>query len=302
MIAAGIDLGGTKIEAQLFDVMWNCKQKIRLVTPKTYESLLSTLHEAVQWVSSHQKGLPIGIGAAGIISKKSGQTLTANLPASGERLSLDIKDLSQRSFTYLNDSRAFTLSEAVFGSAIGYDLVAGLTLGTGTGGGLVSGGRLLSDPAGIGGEFGHISAPAHLVNFYDLPTFNCGCGRKGCFETLVSGPGMERIAEVVTGHKISPLDIDKNRTTDAGLEQVWKIWCDIVAELCLTIDYIVNPDVIVIGGGLSNMRKITSSIKESMEKAQLKGFGVPDLILAQDGETSGARGAAYAAWLQARNA
>ena len=301
MIAAGIDLGGTKIEAQLFDSGWNCTQKIRLITPQTYDSLLSVLNEAVQWVSSHQKGLPIGIGAAGVISKKSGQALTANLPANGERLPLDITDLSQRSFTYLNDCRAFTLSEAVFGSAIGYDLVAGLILGTGAGGGLASGGRLLSDPTGIGGEFGHIYAPAHLVKAYDLPVLHCGCGRKGCFETLVSGPGMERIAEVVTGQKISSLDIDRNRDTDADAAQVWNIWCELVAELCLAIDYMVNPDVIVIGGGLSNMRAITSSIKESMMKGQFKGFGVPNLLLAQGGETSGARGAAYAAWLEAKD-
>ena len=302
MIAAGIDLGGTKLEAQLFDANWKCTQKIRFVTPQTYDALLSTLNEAVQWVESHQKGLPIGIGAAGLISKHSGQALTANLPANGKRLPLDINTLSQRTMTYINDCRAFTLSEAVFGRAVGYERVAGLILGTGTGGGLAARGRLLSDPASIGGEFGHIYAPAHLVKAYDLPIFQCGCGRTGCIETLVSGPGMERIAAAVTGRKISPPDIDAHRETDADVAKVWTIWCELVAELCLAIDYMFNPDAIVIGGGLSNMRALASSVAGYMAKAQFNGFDVPDILLSQGGEASGARGAAYAAWQEVENA
>lgn len=302
MIAAGIDLGGTKVEAQLFDDHWKLRQKMRLVTPQTYDGLLSSLNQAVQWIESYQRGLPIGIGAAGLISKHSGKALTANLPANGKRLPVDINAISQRTITYINDARAFTLSEAVFGSAVGYDRVAGLILGTGTGGGLASGGRLLSDPTGVGGEFGHIYAPAHLVKAYDLPVFECGCGRTGCIETLISGPGMERIAEAVTGQKIPPPNIDKNRENDADAAKVWNIWCELVAELCLTIDYMFNPDVIVFGGGLSIMRSLTSSVAGCMAKTQFKGCDIPDILIAQGGEASGARGAAYAAWQEAQNA
>ncbi|MAI57467.1 MAG: hypothetical protein CML56_00520 [Rhodobacteraceae bacterium] len=297
MIAAGIDLGGTKIEAHLFDVDWHFCDNLYLETPKTYELLIERLCEAIDWIEERSSGLPVGLGLAGLISTDSGKAITANLPCSGERLPADIEKRAGRYITYINDGRAFTLSEAVFGVAKGYKSVVGLILGTGTGGGSTYRGVMLNGAAGVAGEFGHISAPAHLVKEYNLPIVRCGCGKMGCIETIVSGPGMMRIAKAITGQTLTPPEIYSLRLSDSGMAKVWDIWCTLVSELCLTIDYAINPDVIVVGGGLSNMRQLISDLSCKMSESQFNGFNIPKLLRAQGDGASGARGAAYAAWL-----
>ena len=295
MIAVGIDVGGTKIEAQVFDAAWKCADKLRLDTPNTYEQLVEAICQAIEWADLQSSDLPIGIGAAGLIARETGQAVTANLPAFGKPLSVDIVKAAGRYVTYVNDCRAFTLSEAVFGSAKRHKRVVGLILGTGIGGGFAYEGKLLSDGASVGGEFGHIFAPAHLVQKYDLPIVTCGCGKVGCIETLVSGPGLTRVAEAITGRAFVPRDIDQLRNTDRDAAKVWKVWCALVSELCLAIDYTINPNVIVLGGGLSNMTKVIRDLSVQMATNQFDGFQPPLLLLAQGGASSGARGAAYAA-------
>ena len=200
---------------------------------------------------------------------------------------------------FIEDSRAFTLSEAVFGVAKGYRSVVGLTIGTGTGGGSTYDGVLLNDDTSMGGEFGHISAPAHIVKEFKLPILRCGCGRMGCIETLVSGPGMTRIAYALTGQSLTPPEINRLRFSESLVAEVWDIWCALISELCLTIDYTINPDVIVLGGGVSNMRYLIRDLSRKLSGIQLDGFRAPKLLRAQGDGISGARGAAYAAWLDA---
>ena len=145
-------------------------------------------------------------------------------------------------------------------------------------------------------EFGHIFAPAHLVQKYDLPIVICGCGKVGCIETLVSGLGMTRLAEAMAGRTVTPREIDQLRDKDRDVAKVWEAWCALVSELCLAIDYVINPDVIVLGGGLSNMKQVIRDISVHMAQNQFEGFQPPLLLLAEGGVSSGARGAAYAAW------
>ena len=296
MIAAGIDLGGTKIEVHLFDVDWHSCDKLYIETPNTYELLIERLFEAIDWVEQCSSGLPLGIGLAGLISAGSGKAITANLPCSGQPLPFDMGKRAGRYITYINDSRAFTLSEAVFGVAKGYKSVVGLTMGTGTGGGASYNGVILNDKAGVGGEFGHISAPAHLVNEFNLPILSCGCGKIGCIETLVSGPGMTQIARVVTGQTLTPAEINCLRFSDSAIARVWDIWCTLVGDLCLTIDHTINPDVIVLGGGLSNMQHLIRDLSYKISESQFDGLSAPQILRARGDGTSGARGAAYAAW------
>ena len=296
MISAGIDLGGTKIETQIFDTSWTCVDRIRQDTPKCYNSLLKALEQAYIWIQSHQSALPIGIGAAGLVSPKTGRALTANLPANGQRIIADIAARFGRNITYLNDGSAFTLSEAIFGNGRPYRIVAGLILGTGTGGGVVIDGHLPSNHSGVAGEFGHIQAPAALLQKYDLPVISCGCGRLGCIETLVSGPGITRIAKMRTKLALSPKEIARERESSKEIEEVFRIWCTLVAELCLTIEYCINPDVIVLGGGLSKIQNVEKEILEQLQSRQFQGFNAPKIVVAAGGASSGARGAAYAAW------
>lgn len=302
MIAAGIDLGGTKIEAQLFDAQWGQTGRRRIETPRDYPALVAALADQIRWTEDQAgRAVPVGIAAAGLINSDTGLALTANLPASGHPFPADINAASGRTVTYLNDCRALALSEATFGAAKGANPALGLILGTGLAGGVVLDGHLMPAHAFVGGEFGHFPLAAGPVQKHGLPILECGCGRKGCTETLLSGPGLSRIAAHVTGRSLTPEQILAARPTDAGMAQVWAIWLELATELLVTLCFTIDPQVVVLGGGLSKAPGLTDDLSAALRRAMLTGFRIPDIRLAQGGDASGARGAAYAAW-QAENA
>lgn len=295
MIAAGIDLGGTKIEAQIFDGDWHVVDKKRVETPKDYPALVAAISDLIVWVDAAAgQQLPVGIGAAGLINPATGNALTANICASGHPLPDDIAKAIGRPITYINDCRALALSEAVFGAGQNHATVMSLILGTGIGGGIAIDGKLLAGPTKTGGEFGHCSAPAALVSHYELPVMQCGCGRLGCAETYIAGPGLERMAQTLTGHPMTTHDIAAQDTADAI--KVWQVWQAFTADLLRNLILTVDPDVIILGGGLSNIANVTDDLTRATQAAQIGDFQVPPIVLAQGGDASGARGAAYAAW------
>ena len=295
MIAAGIDLGGTKIETQVFDENWACVAQRRLPTPKDYAALVSALAGEVQWAKSHGD-IPVGIGAAGLLNPATGLALTANLCANDKPLPADVEQAAGAQITYMNDCRALVLSEANFGAGRGHNVVAGLILGTGVGGAVSTAGALHPSGREISGEFGHMAAPAHLVVQYGLPIVRCGCGQMGCVETLVAGAGMSRIAAVVIGRDLTPIEIAAARHTDPEVGKVWDIWVAVVSDLLNTISRVVDPDLIVIGGGLSQMQGVAGALEVGLKAIQFDSFDAAKVVVAQGGETSGARGAAFNAW------
>ena len=291
MIAAGIDLGGTKIEVQVFDADWKVAARNRVATPDTYDALVAAIAGQVAWAEREAGAvMPVGIGAAGAINPKTGLALTANLCASGKPLPADVAASVGRAVTYINDSRAFALSEAVFGAGQGHRVAMSVILGTGVGGGVAIDGRLLSGPTQTGGEFGHMAAPAHLVAEYGLPVVQCSCGRMGCIEGYVSGPGLRGLSEALEGRAMDPAEVAGNR----GI--AWRAWCRFTAELLHTLMLTVDPDVIVLGGGLSKICIVSNELEIFLGQGQFDGFSVPPVVIAQGGDSSGARGAAYAAW------
>lgn len=292
MIAAGIDLGGTKIETQIFDAQWECVARRRVPTPKAYPALVAALADEVRWVKSHGD-IPVGIGAAGLVNPATGLALTANLCAFGEPLPADVARAAGAEITFMNDCRALVLSEAVFGAGRGYRVVAGLILGTGVGGGFATDGVLHPSGREISGEFGHMAAPAHLVVQHDLPIVRCGCGQMGCIETLIAGPGLERIGAAKLGREITTREISETRHSDAAVQEVWDIWVSLVAELLNTVSRVSDPDVVVIGGGLSQMPQVADALQDALEAVQFAGFETAKIAIAQGGDSSGARGAAY---------
>ncbi|MCF2870660.1 ROK family protein [Octadecabacter sp. G9-8] len=299
MTAIGIDLGGTKMEAQVFDDAWNVIARERRDTPCDYPDLVRDVANLIGWAETQGgKSAPVGIGAAGLINPQTGLALTANLAATDQPFPADIADAAGRAITYVNDCRALALSEAVFGQGKGHRIVMALILGTGVGGGLAVDGAILQGPTLTGGEFGHTSAPAHLVAQHDLPIWQCGCGRTGCIETYIAGPGLARLAKQMTGQDVTPPQIATRRGGD--MAQVWQLWCDLTADLLHSMTLTADPDVIVLGGGLTHIDGIIDDLTAAAQRAQIGDFGVPPLVLAQGGDTSGARGAAYAAW-QAEN-
>ena len=302
MIAGGIDLGGTKIEAQVFAPDWTAVDRRRIDTPRDYPALVAAMAQQVAWIEGRTGArVPVGVAAAGLENPVTGLAFTANLSATGHPFPADIDAACGRHVTYVNDCRSLTLSEAIFGAARGRSPVAGLILGTGIGGGLAVDGRLIPGPSMVGGEFGHFAAPAHLVAAHGLPVVRCGCGRMGCTETLVAGPGMTRIAQALTGRALTPPQVAALNASDPGAAQVWQVWCALVAELLVTLTFVVDPEVIVLGGGLSQIPGLSEDLTAALRGAQLPGFAIPHILIAEGGDASGARGAAYAAVQEAQH-
>ena len=295
MNAIGIDLGGTKMEAQVFDDAWSVAVRRRRDTPKDYADLVTELADLIRWADAQTSGtVPVGIGAAGLVNPKTGLALTANLVATGQLFPADIARTIGRPVTYMNDCRALALSEAIFGQGKGRRTVMALILGTGVGGGIAVDGAILQGPTHTGGEFGHTSAPAHLVAKHDLPIWRCGCGRMGCIETYIAGPGLVRLAKHILGTDLTTVEIAARRNIDTG--PVWQVWCDFSADLLHSLTLTADPDLIVLGGGLTHIDRLVEDLSAAARRAQIGDFAVPEIVLAQGGETSGARGAAYAAW------
>jgi N-acetylglucosamine kinase len=301
MIAAGIDLGGTKIEAQVFAPDWSLQARNRWPTPRTYPALVEALVVAVRWCENHGDG-PVGFSAAGLINPQTGLALTSNLSATGKRFPADVTRAAGRKIAWINDCRALTLSEAMLGAAQGADPAVGLILGTGVAGGVVTGGKLLPSPAQTGGEFGHFPLAAPPVVTHGLPILTCGCGRTGCVETYLSAPGLTRIAAHLTGVTHAPESIVAGRATTPAFQLAWDIWLDLATEFLVTLCLTIDPQVIVIGGGLSRAPGLTEDLARQLTKASLGGFPIPTIRLAEGGDASGARGAALHALNEAHHA
>jgi predicted NBD/HSP70 family sugar kinase len=295
--AIGIDLGGTKVEAQVFDENWLVVDKRRIATPGDYSGVVGAVADQIAWaIQNAGDSVPIGISAAGLVSPVTGKALTANLPATGRPLPSDIAAAADRAVTYINDCRALTLSEAIFGVAKGLRSVAGLVIGTGVGGGFALNGRLAEGPARVGGEFGHLPGDAAIYARHDLPVLTCGCGRHGCVETYLAGPGMARLAAHVGLRTITPEEIAARRS-DAGLEyRAWNIWMELLVSLVRTISLTCGPDAIVIAGGISKIDGLADDLATRASEDAWDGFPPPQFLIAEGGDASGARGAAYAAW------
>lgn len=295
-MALGLDLGGTKIEAQLFGSDWQVVDRHRIETPQAYPALVAAVAGLIGWGRERAgHDLPTGISAAGRIHPGTGLALTANLAATGQPFPRDIARAAGQPVSFLNDGSALTLSEAALGVARGRRTVASLIIGSGIGGGLALDGRLVEGPGGFGGEIGHVAIAAAPVVAHGLPMLRCGCGRTGCYETLAAGPGMARLALHLTGRAMSAPEVAARRTTDARAARVWSVWCDLVAELVVMLALTLDPDCIVLAGGLSRIDGLAPALSAAASGAMLPGWPVPELLLADGGDASGARGAAYAA-------
>ncbi len=300
MIAAGIDLGGTKIEAQVFAPDWTVADRRRIDTPRDYPALVAAMAEQIAWArDAAGAGIPVGIAAAGLVNPDTGHAYTANLPATGHPFPADIAAAAGQPVTYVNDCRALALSEAAFGAGRGRNPVVGLILGTGIGGGVVVNGALLPGHSLTGGEFGHFAASAAVVAAHGLPVHRCGCGRLGCTETYIAGPGLARLAQALTARDLTPQEIAALKDTDPQVARVWAVWCEIVAEMLVTLTFTIDPEIVVLGGGLSKIAGVADDLTTALARAQLPGFRIPTLAIAQGGDASGARGAAFAATQEA---
>ena len=285
MIAGGIDVGGTKIEASLFDSDWQAVETRRVDTPAGYGAIVRAVAAQAAWLGD----VAIGIGLPGRHDADTGLAFTANLPASGKPLRADILSAMGRPASFGNDCDLFALSEAQLGAGQGCAAVFGLILGTGIGGGFCLKGRLVATRGGAMGEVGHLPIPAALVAAHSLPLFPCGCGRTGCFETLASGPGLTKLGQYKTGKAQTPATI----AAEAG--PVFAVWLEIVAALVASLQCSLDPDCIVLGGGLSNIEGLAERLTHALPPVLLKATTPPSILKATFGDSSGTRGAALLA-------
>ncbi|MEE9428039.1 MAG: ROK family protein [Paracoccaceae bacterium] len=298
-LAGGIDLGGTKIEATIFDADYQPLESNRVVTPReNYPDLLAALVAQTNWLveKSGRKNLPIGVGIPGRCDPDTGLAFTANLPASGHPLRRDLMAATGSEIQFGNDCDLFTYSEALLGAGQPYKTVFGLVLGTGIGGGTCHQKTLFQTSNGTAGEVGHLPISATLAEKYDLPMITCGCGRSGCYETLGAGPGLARLAQHLTAKQLEPRDIAAQAAAgETDATHIMDVWSSLIAELIGVLQLTIDPDCVVIGGGLSNIPGIAMIISKSLPDAVLRETMPPKVLVAKYGDSSGTRGAALAA-------
>ncbi len=282
--AIGIDLGGTKCAVQCFDDEWQMVKERRDPTPTEYGALVALIADQAEWAGT----APLGLSSAGRVHPQTGHMLAANLCANGRPLVADIQAETGRDVTSLNDGQALALSEARFGVGRDARALAAVVLGTGVGGGTVRDGVLCQGPSGLGGEIGHIAAPAGLVRKHALPMIPCDCGRSDCIEQFLSGPGLQRLSQHMTG---------KTFAESAGApSEVRAVWLALLAELLYVLTVTIDPDMIVLAGGVASDPHVATEVEAAMFANRIGTFPIPPVRTAQGGDASGARGAAYAAY------
>jgi fructokinase len=292
----GIDLGGTKTEILLLSENGAEILRERQPTPSNdYESILNHLKKFVEAVETKAKlrASSIGIGMPGAVSPATGLVKNANTTClNGKPFQQDLERRLGRKFNLANDANCFTLSEAVDGAGRSAAVVFGVILGTGVGGGLVVRGEVLNGPNSITGEWGHNPLP--WPQSIELPGPSCYCGKSGCIETFLSGPGLARDHERTTGEMRTAVEIDQRaRRGDRGCETTLQRYEDRLARGLASVINILDPDVIVLGGGVSNLARLYENVPKIWHRYVFSDRVDTRLKRAELGDSSGVRGAAY---------
>jgi fructokinase len=291
----GIDLGGTKIEAVAMDTEGVELGRLRVATPRhDYDGTLDAVAGLVRSLEQRHGGpASVGVGMPGIISPATGLVKNANSTwLIGRPFDQDLARALRRPVRLANDANCFALSEAIDGAGAGAPVVFGVILGTGVGGGLVINGRILEGAHHIAGEWGHNPLPSPRDD--ERPGPACYCGRHGCIETFLSGPGWAEDTARRTGH---PLDAETlahgARLGDPDARLALSRYVDRLARALATVINVVDPDVIVLGGGLSNVEALCDEVPRSWTRHVFSDEVHTRLVRAAHGDSSGVRGAAW---------
>lgn len=295
----GFDMGGTKIEMGAFDADLKRIWQKRVPTPtEDYRSLVDVLTHMVK-EADIALGIEgkVGIGIPGMLDDETGKVFTANVPAAmGKPLLHDLEQRLKRPVRINNDANCFALSEAWDGDFRSYPSVLGMILGTGVGGGLVIGGKLFSGKNYITGEFGHLRLPVDALEVLgnDIPRVKCGCGHSGCIENYISGRGFEWLYHHFYHDALSAQAIitayraGENKAV-AHVER----FMDTLAVCMGNLLTILDPHLVVLGGGLSNFDEIYQELPKRLPPHLLSVANVPRIEKARHGDAGGVRGAAF---------
>ncbi|MGZ5215400.1 MAG: ROK family protein [Caldimonas sp.] len=298
MIRIGVDLGGTKIEALAIDAQGRELARQRIASPaRDYEQTIEAIRGLVTGIEAGLgERARVGVGTPGAVSPASGLVKNANsTQLNGRPVVADLARALGREVRVANDANCFALSEASDGAGAGHRLVFGVILGTGVGGGLVFDGSLWVGPNAIAGEWGHNEMPSRTEDA--LPATTCYCGRRCCIETYVSGPGLA--ADHARAAPAASADADARRIVElaqggdplaaATLERFHRR----LASALATVINVVDPDVVVLGGGLSRIDSIYVEVPALLAAFVFSDRCTTPILRNRHGDASGVRGAAW---------
>jgi fructokinase len=293
MIRIGFDVGGSKLAAIALDRDGTEVGRDRRPVPRDYGGTLQALVAMTESLAdAHGPALSVGIGMPGMIGAAGELVRVVNLPwLEGRPLRADLHRALGRSVAIANDANCFALSEATDGAAAGARVVFGVILGTGVGGGIVVDGRVIAGANAIAGEWGHNPLP---VSDRDGPPQTCGCGRAGCIETWLNGAALARDYRALAGRDVDAAGVARlAEAGDAGAQTAIGRYEQRLAMALAGVINILDPDVIVLGGGLASIAGIYDRVPSLW-----RGLCVPSepknrLVRARFGAESGLRGAAW---------
>lgn len=292
-IRIGVDFGGTKIEAAALNDRGEFLTRLRVANPGSYDAALVTVRDLVANVESQVgRARSIGMGVPGSISPRTGVMRNANTTwLNGRNFRADIAAALGRDVELANDANCLALSEVVDGAALGASVAVAVILGTGCGGGIVVDGKLVEGAHGIGGELGHMSLPWPRDTELDAP--ECWCGQRGCIEMWVSGSGLQRDYETVNGVRMDGTTIiERARSGDAAPAAALDRYVHRLGRTLAMVANLIDPDTIVLGGGLSNVAELYSQLPRIVRQFVFSDTWEGRIVQARWGDSSGVRGAA----------
>lgn len=289
----GVDLGGTKTEIVVLGERENPCYRQRVATPAhSYQQILDTIAGEVER-AEHAIGAraSVGVGIPGAHSPRTGLLRNSNTEVlNRQSFADDIRDRLRRDVRIDNDANCFALSEALAGAGRGLPVVFGVIVGTGTGGGIVVNGRLLNGPLAISGEWGHNPLPWRDAADGEPA---CYCGKRACIETFLSGPGLAAGFERRFGVSRSSEEIrSAAESGDADSRAMMASYCDQMARALAHLINILDPDAIVLGGGMSNIDVIYTDVPARLSEYVFSDFVTTPILRAEGGDASGVLGAA----------
>lgn len=292
VLQAGVDFGGTKIEVaalnRVGDVVW----RRRVPNPGNYQAGVTTVRDLIQ-LSEAELGvtLTVGIGIPGAIDPQTNRIKNANtIWLNGTRFDLDLGQALKRVVRVQNDANCFALSEAIDGAAAGKRVVFGVIIGTGTGSGIVVEGRLLDGLHRIGGEWGHNPLPWPREDEFPMPS--CFCGNAGCLERFVAGPALAADCDG-PGHWDASGLPERAAAGDSSAAAALHRHADRLARGLAQIINLLDPDAIVLGGGLSNMPHLYRVLPRLIARNVIADVMTTPILPNRYGDSSGVRGAAW---------
>jgi fructokinase len=291
----GIDLGGTKTEAITLAADTVVAARRRIATPRDYTATLDIITRLVADLES-ETGQPatVGVGIPGVMSRTTGVVKNANSTwLIGHPLQADLEARLQRPVRIANDANCFALSEAVDGAGRDYDTVFGVILGTGVGGGIAIGRQIHDGPNQVAGEWGHNPLP-WMTDEERAAAPPCYCGKTGCIETFLSGPGFERDYSRLSGTQSASQDIVRAAAAgDPHAAEALRRYQDRLARALASVINVLDPDAIVLGGGISNLPDLAPAAFDLLPLHVFSDTVLTKVLPNVHGDSSGVRGAAW---------